>query len=292
VASPADDPPLVPVSPVVADTLLASLGLTSQSAETSRPRDLPSVTATIRVSGTETLTWGRNVVGVIAGSDPKLRDEAVVIGAHMDHLGRAGDRLYPGADDNASGVAALLEIARGFAASPRRPARTLVFAFWTGEEEGHLGAAHYCRHPAWPLDRTAVYLNLDMIAHPWLRAEIEKLVADTGLERGDEFLKAVDPSRFIELGLAEWAPDVGQVLLSAARGLGLALHLDRTDGRSGGSDYREFARRGVKFVRFFGNYFDGYHEPADRVEALDPEQVLRVARLALASAWLLAGGSD
>jgi len=113
-------------------------------------------------------------------------------------------------------------------------------------------------------------------------------VADTGLERGGEFLSAVDPARFIELGLAEWAEEVAPVLKSAARGVGLALRLDRTDGKTGGSDYREFAWRGVGFVRFFGNYFDGYHEPADRVETLDREQVLRVARLALASAWLLA----
>jgi Zn-dependent M28 family amino/carboxypeptidase len=234
----------------------------------------------------------RNVLAVVPGSDPGLRDQAVVMGAHMDHLGRTGERYYPGADDNASGVAALLEIARAFAAGQHQPARTLVFAFWTGEEEGHLGSQYYCGHPAWPLERTSVYLNLDMVAHPWLRVEIEKLVADAGPERGDEFLKAVDPARFIELGLAEWAPDVGQVLLSAARGVGLALHLDRTDGKSGGSDYREFARRGVKFVRFFGNYFDGFHEPTDRLESLDPEQVQHVARLALASAWLLAERSE
>jgi hypothetical protein len=68
----------------------------------------------------------------------------------------------------------------------------------------------------------------------------------------------------------------------------VALHLDRIDGKSGGSDYREFARRGRPWVRFFGNYFDGYHEPTDTVETLDVGQVRKMARLALASAWLLA----
>ena len=72
------------------------------------------------------------------------------------------------------------------------------------------------------------------------------------------------------------------------RATGFALHLDWTDGRSGGSDYRAFARNGRPFVRFFGNYFDGYHEPTDRVDTLDAGQVLRMARLALASAWLFA----
>jgi hypothetical protein len=84
------------------------------------------------------------------------------------------------------------------------------------------------------------------------------------------------------------APDLAPVLAKAARGSGLALHLDRTDGKSGGSDYREFARKGLPFVRFFGNYFDGYHEPTDTPDRLDAGQVLKMARLALASAWLMA----
>jgi hypothetical protein len=88
--------------------------------------------------------------------------------------------------------------------------------------------------------------------------------------------------------VADSAPDLGPVLVQAARATGLALHLDWTDGKSGGSDYRAFARRGRPFVRFFGNYFDGYHEPTDTIDKLDPGQVLKMARLALAAAWLFA----
>lgn len=280
-------PPVVRVTPVVGRQILAGASFSPASAGGAAPGTLHGLTVSLDLTGRERALESRNVLAVIPGANPSLEQEAVVLGAHMDHLGRQGATYFPGADDNASGVAALLEIARAVAASPRPPARTLVFAFWTAEEEGHWGAEHYCRHPAWPLERTTAYLNLDMIGHPWLREEIEKLVADTRLERGAEFLAAVDPTRFIELGLADWADDLGPVLLSAARGVGLALHLDRTGGRSGGSDYREFAWRGVKFVRFFGNYFPGYHEPTDRVETLDASQVLRVARLALASAWLI-----
>ena len=108
------------------------------------------------------------MIGVLAGSDPKLRDEAVVLGAHLDHLGRSGDVVFPGADDDASGVSALLEVARAFADLESRPRRTLVFAFWTGEEDGKFGSGHYARHPLWPLARTVAYVNLDMIGHPWL----------------------------------------------------------------------------------------------------------------------------
>lgn len=288
VASPDDVPPLVQVSPVVADALLASLGLTSQSAETSRSRDQPGVSATIRVSGTETLTWGRNVVGVIAGSDPKLRDEAVVIGAHMDHLGRVGETTYPGADDNASGVASLLEIARALQRSEPKPKRTVVVAFWTGEEEGKLGSSYWVRHPLWPLDRTVAYLNLDMVGHPWLAEEIRTLVTDAKFPNGEAFLAGLDPADFVEPGVADWAPELGEALIRAGHATGLALHLDRTDGTHGGSDYRDFARAGVPWVRFFGNFFPGYHEPTDTPDKVNPEQVRRVARLCLATAYLLA----
>ena len=152
-----------------------------------------------------------------------------MIGAHLDHLGRTGDVIYPGADDNASGTAALLEIAKAIAASPVRPKRTLAFAFWTGEEEGKFGSGHYVRHPVWPLERTT-YLNLDMIGHPWLPEEIAKLVADTGLEQGGEALTAIDPADFIELGLPAGLPELDAALRRAAVGTGLALHFDRTDG--------------------------------------------------------------
>ena len=246
------------------------------------------MTSTLTFSGDERLVVSRNVIGTIRGSDPARRDEAIVIGAHMDHLGRSGDTLYPGADDNASGVAALIEIAKAFAAGGRAPKRTVIFAFWTGEEEGHLGSDQYVRRPAWPLERTAVYLNLDMIAHPWTADEVKALVSGAKLDRGDEFLARVKPADFIELGVADTAPDLAPILIQAARATGLALHLDWTDGRSGGSDYRAFARNGRPFVRFFGNYFDGYHEPTDRVETLDAGQVLKMTRLSLAAAWTLA----
>jgi len=127
-----------------------------------------------------------------------------------------------------------------------------------------------------------------MIAHPWTMDEIRKLVADTGLANGAEFLAKVKPAEFIELGVADRAPDLGAFLVQAARANGLALHLDRTDGKNGGSDYRDFARKNLPFVRFFGNFFDGYHEPTDTADKLDAVQVQRMARLAFVSAWLMA----
>jgi len=280
--------PLVRVSPVAADVILAAGNLDSASARAAKPLALPGATVAIRTGGTERLITSRNVVAFIAGSDTKLREDAIVIGAHMDHLGRVGDIVYPGADDNASGVSALLEIAKAFAAAPNRPKRTLVFAFWTGEEEGKFGSGYWVRHPLWPLKRIVAYLNLDMIGHPWSMEEIRKLVADTGLPNGEQFLAGVKPAEFAEPGVAEWSPELAEVLRRAGPAAGLALHLDRTDGKSGGSDYRDFARAGIAWVRFFGNFFPGYHEPGDTPDQLDPVQVQRMARFCLATTWLLA----
>ena len=229
---------------------------------------------------------GFNVLGRLEGSDPKLRREAILIGAHMDHLGLPNGVLHPGADDNASGVAALLEIARVLAGSPARPKRTLLFAFWTGEEEGKFGSGHYTRHPCWPLATTRAYLNLDMLGHPWTTAELQALVAEAKASKA--FLDGLDPAHFAEPGLSLAHRDLGPVLAEAGRGTGMSLHLDWTDGRNGGSDYRDFARLNVPFVRFFGSYFPEYHTPGDTLERLDPEQVRRMARLVLATAWLLA----
>ena len=113
---------------------------------------------------------GRNVIGVLPGSDPSLRTEAVIVGAHYDHLGGGGfgaldpdssGAVHNGADDNASGTSALIHNARTLAADP--PARTTVFIAFSGEEVGLLGSAHYVRQPLYPLDRTIAMVNLDMV---------------------------------------------------------------------------------------------------------------------------------
>lgn len=277
--------PLIRVSQAVARSIL---GDTSFERALEGKRAAASAIASIRVQADEKLNVSRNVFGIIRGSDPVLRDQAVVVGAHLDHLGKINGIVHPGADDNASGVATLIEIARAFASAEQKPRRTIVFAFWSGEEEGHFGSRHYVLNPRWPLVRTAAYLNLDMIGHPWLADEIRKLVVDSGIAEGDSYLAKVKPEWFVEPGIPREAPALEAALRKSASGNGLAMHIDRTDGKQGGSDYRAFAREGVPFIRFFGNYFPGYHTPDDTREKLDPAQVERVGRFAFATAWILA----
>jgi len=105
-----------------------------------------------------------NVIGILPGSDPKLKSEAIVIGGHLDHLGVGIDGwVYPGADDNATSAAVVLETARALVAAKFKPARTVVFGSWAGEEMGLQGSRWYTEHPVIPLDKTALYMNIDMV---------------------------------------------------------------------------------------------------------------------------------
>ena len=112
-----------------------------------------------------------NVVGILRGTDPKLKDEVIVVGAHYDHLGHGGQgslaqregEIHHGADDNASGTAALIELARMFSAERDRQRRTVVFIAFGGEEEGLLGSSHYVAHPALAVEQTVAMLNMDMV---------------------------------------------------------------------------------------------------------------------------------
>jgi Zn-dependent M28 family amino/carboxypeptidase len=124
----------------------------------------------------------KNVVGTIEGSDPKLRNEYVVYSAHWDHFGwdrtlpgSKHDQIYHGAADNASGVAALLALAKGFKASPVPPKRTVLFIAETAEERGWLGARYYAQHPIYPLRRTLADINIDII-NTWGRARDVTLI--------------------------------------------------------------------------------------------------------------------
>ena len=109
----------------------------------------------------------KNVVARLEGSDPKLKDELLVYTAHWDHLGRdperKGDQIFNGAADNASGVAAVLEIARAFTRITPAPKRSILFLAVTAEEQGLLGAKYYAANPLYPLERTLADINLDVI---------------------------------------------------------------------------------------------------------------------------------
>ena len=161
-----------------ADALLAPAGTTAgasvaaiDGAGAPRSFAVPGARVGLQISLVREHGRTDNVIGILPGRDARLLEEAVVIGAHYDHLGRGGEgslapddagAVHHGADDNASGVAALLGLARAFTEAGGAP-RTLVFVAFSGEEMGLLGSAHYVRKPAHPLARTVLMLNLDMV---------------------------------------------------------------------------------------------------------------------------------
>jgi Peptidase family M28/PDZ domain/PA domain len=210
---------------------------------------IPGVAATLEVSLIREQGSAANVIGILRGTDATLRDEAVVIGAHYDHLGHGGEgslapdargAIHPGADDNASGTAAVMGLARAFAAAGGAP-RTLVFAAFAGEEMGLLGSSEYVRRPAAPLARTVFMLNLDMVGR---------------LRGGTLHVDGVDGGT----GLRALVTD-------AARGLGLTLELHGDP--YAGSDHTSFYAAGRPVLFLSTGAHEDYHRPTDTWDKLN-----------------------
>ena len=198
-----------------------------------------------------------NVIGILPGNGPKLKDEALVIGGHLDHLGVGIDGwIYPGADDNAGSAAVILETARALAAAGYKPARTIVFGAWAGEELGLQGSRYYTEHPVIPLEKTALYMNIDMVG------------------TGDSDLLVGGMTEFAELY------DI------VKRGLDEAtIKKLRPRPNYRGSDHTSFWGKNVPAISLrTGEVLTGklddehpeYHLPGDRPGTIDPE-LLRLA---------------
>ena len=216
----------------------------------------------------------RNVVGVLPGSDPQKSKEAVVIGAHYDHVGLGGrlsvapertGEIHNGADDNASGTAAIMEMAKAAVSQRARFPRTLVFIAFAGEERGLLGSAHYAGKPYIPMDNTVGMLNLDMV----------------GRANGSVDVSGLDLSPSIEADLQ-----------AASSASGDQLKVRREGPGAGRSDDSSFIDKRVPAINFFTGFHSDYHRPGDDWEKIDARGVSRVAALALELAARLAARND
>ncbi len=201
---------------------------------------------------------GRNVGAMIPGSDPKLRDEWVIVAAHFDHLGIRRGVLYPGADDNASAVAMMLEVARSLAESAVRPRRSVMIVGYDLEERGLVGSRYFAEHSPIPLDQVSLFVTADMIGRS-LGGVCPRHVFVMGTER-------TAPSREWVLRAAE-----GQPLSVAMIGADLLL-IDR-------SDYGPFRARKIPFLFFSTGENPCYHTPADVPETLDYGKLEAISRL-------------
>ncbi|MHB1296579.1 MAG: M28 family metallopeptidase [Anaerolineae bacterium] len=219
---------------------------------------------------------GRNVLGVLPGADPARRDEVVIIGAHYDHLGvdPNGD-VYVGANDNASGVAAMLEIARMWQEADYRPARTVLFAAWDGEEQALLGSQHYVQDPSYPLTQTVAMIQLDMVG-----LASEGVLTVAGLE------SAISDAQGQVLLESVTNPAARAVLAGAER-LGVPT---RRVSFPGGSDHASFLQAGVPATLLIWDDAEVpyYHTPDDVWQTLQPERLAQAGVIAADAAMALA----
>ena len=261
-------PPAMHITQKIANKLLASSGTKLEEVEAAidldfKPRSavLPGWKARGTLSMEKVKTEVSNVIGVIDGEGP-LADETVVIGAHYDHVGRGGagslapgsTEVHNGADDNASGTVALIELARRFAeaAKIKKPARRIVFIAFTGEEMGLLGSARYCREPVFPLEKTVAMLNMDMVGR--LKDDNKLIVYGTGTS-------------------PRWEPDLNQF-----NGDNNFKLIFKPEG-FGPSDHSSFYAKKIPVLHFFTGEHPDYHRPTDDWDRLNFDGIARVVDL-------------
>jgi Zn-dependent M28 family amino/carboxypeptidase len=242
------------------------------------PISLNQTTVSIDIANTKEIKTTENVLGLLEGSDPKLKDEIVAFTAHFDHLGVNADGLvYPGADDDGSGTVTVLELAQAFAANPVKPKRSLLFMTVVGEEKGLWGSEWYVKHPVIPLEKTIADLNTDMIGR---------------VDKKYEDLK--NPNYVYVIGSDKISTQLDSVLkLSNKQSENLILDYRYNDDKDPEqfyrrSDHYNFARNGVPIVFFFSGIHADYHKPTDTIDKILFPKMERIVRLIYATGWQIA----
>jgi hypothetical protein len=290
--------PVGQISPALAETLVRGTGRSlldlSKAAETAQGYQglpLDGVQVALTTSVNRHIVADRNVLGMIEGSDPVLRDEVVIVSAHYDHEGADGTVVYNGADDDGSGTVALIEIADAYAmaaAAGQRPRRSVLFACWGSEERGPLlGAWSYTEAPTFPLARTVAVLNMDMVGR---NEEVQ--VGGGPRFNGLEVQTAESNRNAINiLGYSRHPELSGLVERVNTASYGLDLKLRYDNNRSNllrRSDQWPFLQNGVPALWFHTGLHPDYHTQYDRPEKINYEKMETIARLVHQVSWVLA----
>ncbi len=206
----------------------------------------------------------QNVVGLLEGSDPKLKNEIIVIGGHYDHLGARDDTtIYNGADDNASGTAGVMATAKAFFSCKQKPKRSILFITFAGEEKGLFGSRYYVgSDPLFPLENTVAMINMDMIGRN-------------------------DTSAVEVYGWSK-SPEMKAAFLKMDEIVNLAYEFKDDKKMSGGSDHMSFGRKNIPYLFFITGLHKDYHKPTDTVEKILPEKMANIARITFGCAWQVA----
>lgn len=223
-----------------------------------------------------------NVLGYIEGSDTKLKEELVIISAHYDHLGKRGEDVFNGADDNGSGTSALLEIAEAFMLAKKNghgPRRSVLIMMMTGEEKGLLGSAYYVNNPLFPLEKTVADINIDMIGRE-----------DKRHENNGNYVYVIGSDR-----LSTQLHEINEQANSKYVNLELDYKYNEKDDPNRyyyRSDHYNFAEKGIPSIFYFSGTHKDYHRPTDTVDKINFKKVAATARLAFLSAWEIANRAD
>ena len=235
-----------------------------------------------------------NVVGILDGSDPTLKNEVIVIGAHYDHLGRGGEgslaaregEIHHGADDNASGVAGMLELARLFRSQESRPRRTIVFMAFSGEEEGLLGSNYYVNHPIMPLANTVAMINMDMIG----RMKENKLIVG-GVGTASGWRTMIEAQNLVQsmtvtakAGTASQSKGFPMVVAANGRAIVTSdaakqFQLTLNEDGFGPSDHSSFYAKQIPVLFFWTGTHEDYHKPSDTADKINYEDEARILSL-------------
>jgi len=279
--------PTITITREIANLILENTGKTIDELKkiietTYKPasRDLPGARVTINSTAKVQLVRAKNIIGYIEGSDPKLKDEYFVVGAHFDHLGRWEDYIFNGSDDNGSGSVGVMAIARAIALNPVKPKRSIVFCLWTGEEKGLLGSRYYVQNPTFPLEKTVGYLNYDMISRPFDEQTIARYSKMLGVQGVEDLVKQIRPAYFVTVNATK---DSGfyelQTEMNKYVGLDLFIREPELGEGSGGSDHSSFASVKKPYVYYMTAMHPDYHQTSDSPDKASGELLSRVIKL-------------
>ena len=288
--------PAFQISPEVAEMLTRPTGRSfaelAAAAETRGgvdPLAIPDLVIEVTASVNRHIVPDRNVVALLEGSDPELADEWVIISAHYDHDGVDGDRILNGADDDGSGIVALIEIAEAYSRAAEkgvRPRRSILFAAWNSEERGLLGAWAYTEDPLNPLDRTVAVLNMDMVGRN------EEVPAGEGRRfRGLEPQTSESNDNSVNIMGYTYSPDLRRTIETANADIGLKLKMTYDNNPSQllrRSDQWPFLQNGVPAVFVHTGLHPDYHTENDVPDRINYEKMEKIARMVFQTSWTLA----